>query len=326
MNNSIMAAQGGEPLCAATFLPRNLIDDFIQYLQVADTSRNTYLRCLRPFFDYINAEQIAAPTEETVIAYRQFLSLLKEDDGTAHYTAATKQLYIIAVKRFFQWTEKKGIYPNIAKDIKGFNVNKMHKKDSLTADQVRSVLNQFDNDDDILSIRNKAILTLMVSCGLRDIEIVRANVEDLRTINNHQVLYIRGKGREEKDEFVIVSSQAEAEIRNYFAARGNAQKGAPLFAAHGNRNQGGRMTTRSVSRIAKTAFRNAGLPEERITAHSLRHTAITLALVAGIPIDQVSQFARHSNINTTMIYNHAIERENNPSAAAVNDMLFREKD
>ena len=304
-------------LTAMPSLSGRLLDDFTAYLQVAQASSETYLKCIRQFFAYLESRNISVPTEKTILEYKAYL----EEN---HYTPATMQLYIVAVKKFFAWTEKKNYYPNVAKDIKGVKVDKMHKKDALTSEQVRDVLAEMPADT-LIGVRNRAIITLMVICGLRDIEVVRANVEDLRTKGNKRVLMIQGKGQNEKNDFVIIPEYAEQVIREYFKERGSASGHDPLFASHGNRNVGGRMTTRSVNRIAKKAFSAIGLNDKRITAHSLRHTAITTALLAGVPIAEVSQFARHKNIATTMIYNHAIEKEQNPCTAAISDMLFNPK-
>ena len=82
------------------------------------------------------------------------------------------------------------------------------------------------------------------------------------------------------------------------------------------------MTTRSISRLAKTTMQAAGYDSERLTAHSLRHTAVTLSILAGKDITEVKQFARHANIQTTLIYNHALEKEKNTCAAAVSAAIF----
>lgn len=71
------------------------------------------------------------------------------------------------------------------------------------------------------------------------------------------------------------------------------------------------MTTRSVSKTAKEAMKAAGYDSERLTAHSTRHTAVTLALLNGESLEKVKQFARHANMNTTLIYAHELEQDKN---------------
>ena len=82
------------------------------------------------------------------------------------------------------------------------------------------------------------------------------------------------------------------------------------------------MTTRSISRIVKGHLKDAGYDTNRLTAHSLRHTAVTLALLQGQDLAEVQQFARHRDISTTMIYNHAVDQERNACSQAVADSIF----
>ena len=138
-------------------------------------------------------------------------------------------------------------------------------------------------------------------------------------------LFVQGKGRTDKSEIVKVSDQVERLIRAYLAERGEQDPKAPLFASLSDRNNGGRLTTNSISRIVKNRLRACGLDSDRLTAHSLRHTGITLALLHGSTLAEAQQMARHSSINTTMIYNHAIERANNQSEERTTAAIFGER-
>ncbi|OLF49049.1 tyrosine-type recombinase/integrase, partial [Streptococcus acidominimus] len=222
---------------------------------------------------------------------------------------------------FFKWTAQEGLYPNIAEHVKGAKLDKNHKKDYLTSRQAKEVLAGVQTDSEE-GLRNYAILSLMVTGGLRTIEVSRADVEDLRTVGESTVLYIQGKGREEKTEYIKISAPVEKAIRSYLKARENVEEGQPLFTSTSNNSKGKRITTRTVSGVVKTALRNAGYDSARLTAHSLRHTAITLALLAGREITEVQQFARHANLNTTMIYNHALDQAKNGCSDAISSAIF----
>ena len=215
----------------------------------------------------------------------------------------------------------RGLYPNIAEHVKGAKLDKNHKKDYLTSRQAKEVLAGVQTDSEE-GLRNYAILSLMVTGGLRTIEVSRADVEDLRTVGESTVLYIQGKGREEKTEYIKISAPVEKAIRSYLKARENVEEGQPLFTSTSNNSKGKRITTRTVSGVVKTALRNAGYDSTRLTAHSLRHTAITLALLAGREITEVQQFARHANLNTTMIYNHALDQAKNGCSDAISSAIF----
>lgn len=292
---------------------RELMNRFINYLDTSKKTIETYTRALKQFFMYLSTNGISHPVRADVVAYRD---LLKVD-----HKPTTVQNYLTAVKVFFKWTAQEGLYPNIAEHIKGARIDTEHKKDYLTTRQVKEVIGSIDKDG-LKGLRDYAIITLMVTGGLRTIEVVRANIEDMRTLGDDTVLYVQGKGREEKTEYIKLPAQVEKAIRDYLRERGKAEPSAPLFASTSNNNGGGRMTTRAVSGLAKESLKNAGYDSERLTAHSLRHTAVTLSLLAGQSLEEVQQFARHSKINTTMIYNHALDKAKNGCSNAIATAIF----
>lgn len=291
-----------------------LYNRFISFLDAKPKTVQTYTRALRQFFVYLHNNGITQPGFEDVKAYR--------DGLTATHKPATVQAYIFAVRRFFEWTESSGLYPNVAGKIKGAKLNRDPKKDYLTSDQAKAVL-QGITTDSLQGKRNYAIIALMLTGGLRDIEVSRANIEDLRAAGNNTVLYLQGKGKDERTDYVIVPEQTERAIRDYLRDRGKAEPSEPLFASTSNNNKGQRLNTRSISGICKEAMVRAGYDSDRLTAHSLRHTAVTLALIAnGGNIQEAQQFARHANISTTQIYAHNLERANNRCSRYVADSIF----
>ena len=294
-------------------ITEELFNRYISYLDASPKTVATYTRATRQFFKYMAEHGITQPTREDVIAYRDSL---KED-----HKPTTVQAYIIAVRLFFQWTAQEKLYPNIAQHIKGATIQTDHKKDYLTTDQVKSILALMDRDTP-QGRRDYAIFTLMVACGLRDIEIHRANIEDLRTLGNGTVLYLQGKGKEEKADFVKVPPQIEKAIRDTLSDRPTATENSPLFISLSNNSKGKRMSTRSISGIIKTAMKKAGYNSDRLTAHSLRHTAVTLALLGGQTLEEVQQFARHTRITTTQIYAHNLDKEANTCSNTVAQAIF----
>jgi integrase/recombinase XerC len=262
---------------------------------------------------YLAENGITEPTRETVISWREYLR--------AEHKPTTIQLYLTAIKLFFTWLEQEGLYKNIANKVKGVKIQKGHKKDSLTSNQSKEVLSDIDTTT-AKGKRDFAIVALLLTTGLRTIEIVRADVADLRTVGDSTVLFIQGKGRDEKSEYVKVAPQVEKALREYLKTRDSLNDDEPLFTSTSNENKGERLTTRTISKIAKTSLVNAGLNSDRLTAHSFRHTAGTLALLNGAELTQVQQLLRHTNINTTMIYLHSIDRAKNNSEAIVADAIF----
>lgn len=286
---------------------------FISYLDASPKTVQTYSRAIRQFMKFRADKGIANPTREDVLAFREELK-----EG---HKPSTVQNYIIAIRLFFQWTEQEGLYPNIAQHIKGAKISKEHKKDYLTSSQVKAVLSKIDQSTP-QGRRDYAIFALMVTGGLRDIEVHRANIEDLRTLGDSTVLYLQGKGREDRAEYVKVPAEVERAIRSSLADREDAEGNKPLFISLSNNSMGQRVSTRSISGIIKRALVNAGYDSERLTAHSLRHTAVTLSLLGGNSLQEVQQFARHSNIATTQIYAHNLDRAKNKCESTIASAIF----
>lgn len=287
---------------------------FIEYLDATPKTIATYKKALKQLFSYFLSKGITQPVREDVIAFKDYLK-------ASMHKPTTIQNYITVAKLFFRWTAQEGIYPNITDHLKGSKINRDHKKDCLTSNQVKEILEKVERDT-IKGKRDYAMLLLMVTGGLRTIEIIRADIGDLRNVGENTVLYVQGKGREEKTEYVKISPEVEKALRDYLAFRGNAEDTAPLFTSTSNNNNGERLTTRSIRRIVKEKLNEAGYNSQRLTAHSLRHTAVTLSLLSGKDITEVQQFARHANIATTMIYNHALDRANNGCSEAITKLIF----
>ena len=314
MNELQAVGYRGQDLAVTTVITYDTFERFISYLDASPKTIETYTKALRQFFNYIGVHGIRKPQREDVLAFR-------DDLKASGLKPTTVQNYITATRIFFKWTAQEGLYPNIAEHVKGAKLDKNHKKDYLTSRQAKEVLAGVQTDSEE-GLRNYAILSLMVTGGLRTIEVSRADVEDLRTVGESTVLYIQGKGREEKTEYIKISAPVEKAIRSYLKARENVEEGQPLFTSTSNNSKGKRITTRTVSGVVKTALRNAGYDSTRLTAHSLRHTAITLALLAGREITEVQQFARHANLNTTMIYNHSLDQAKNGCSDAISSAIF----
>lgn len=313
MNELTVVHSKGEIVAPQT-VGAELFNRFLEYLDATPKTVETYTRALRQLFNYFSLNGIRQPQREDVIAFREELK-------TSGHKPTTVQNYITATKLFFSWTAQEGYYPNIADHLKGAKLDREHKKDYLTSRQVKEVLESIERDS-LQGLRDYAILTLMVTGGLRDIEVSRADIGDLRTAGENTVLYVQGKGRQEKTEYVKISPQVEKAIRAYLKARGDAGEEEPLFTSLSNNSKGKRLSTRSISGTVKNRLKDAGYNSDRLTAHSLRHTAVTLSLLAGKDITEVQQFARHANIATTMIYNHSLDKAKNSCSEAIAQAIF----
>lgn len=310
MNNQLKAIENAQDLTVS----RGDFSRWVSYIDAAPKTVETYTKAIKRFAAYLDEKGITHPLRSDIISYR--------DELKETHKPATVQGYITAVKLFFRWTEQEGIYPNIADRVKGAKIDSAeYKKDYLTSAQTANLLESIERDS-LKGLRDYALLALMVTTGLRTVSVIRANIGDIKAAGDTMALYYQGKGHEEKADYVKLAEPVEKAIRFYLKARGEADASAPLFGSIANRNNGERMTTRSVSRVAKDHFVGIGLNSERITAHSLRHTAATLNLLNGGTVEETQQLLGHKNINTTMIYAHALERANNNSESRIASAIF----
>lgn len=311
--NGIIRAEAG----AVATTPEGfdiLLQRFAAYIDARPQSVATYTKGLKHFFGYLASEGIREPRREDVQRYRDRL--------IATTAPTTARLYLVAVRLFFRWTDAEKLYPDIADRIKGPKMDRGHRKGYLTASQMKDISGGIDQTT-ANGKRDYAILLLMATAGLRCIEVVRANFEDLATVGGNTVLYVQGKGHDERTEWVIVAPQTEKAIRAYLATRKGVQGKQPLFASVSHHSAAdGRLTTRSVSRICKGRFCAAGYDDHRLTAHSLRHTAATLAILGGASLLEVQEHLRHARPETTMVYINETRRNANTAAQRIASAIF----
>ena len=295
-----------------------LMEAFLQSLDISSSSKRTYKRQLKQFVEWLEQQDqhISELTREDLLRYKKALM-------ESSKSARTVSGYLTPVRRLFEWLEANKIYPNVAKGIKGAKQPRGYAKDVLSKQQLQAVLSEIDHSS-LEGLRDYALFNLLARTGLRTIELERAEIQDMRSLSGERVLWIQGKGRDSKDEFVLLTQQAYEPIKAYLAARsieeGRAlQDQDPLFASLSDRSLGSKLVTRSIRYVIKKRLRAAGLNEKRLSAHSLRHTAITLAIQAGASMYQAQAMARHSSIKTTEIYFHNQKRI---SAAAENLISF----
>lgn len=278
-----------------------VVELFANSQDVKNSSRDLYTRTVTGFFGWVveTGRTAAALTLADLIAY-------KNDLLAAGKSSLTVASYCNSVRRFYEWAEANKYYPNIGKGLHAPKRKQAFRKQPLTVPQVGELL-QYERAEQ--TPRDFAILNLLVRTGLRCVEVVRANVGDITYMGGKRVLLVQGKGRDEKDNFVLLTDAAYYPIREYLNTRGVLADNAPLFASQSNRNTGGRLTTRAVSMIAKNGLKNVGLDNRVFTAHSLRHTAAVNILRAGGSLEQVQFALRHANPATTQIYTATMREE-----------------
>lgn len=291
-----------------------LVDSFITAQDVKLSSKLLYRRTLKQYFSWVDKKGYLL----SEIARPQLLEY-KDELLSSGMSSLTVGSYITSVRRFYEWTEANKYYPNVAKGIKTPKRKQQFKKQPLLPDQAKALLSYYRGK----ALRDYAIVNLLLRTGLRTVEVIRANVEDIVFKGSQRVLLVQGKGRDERDNFVLLTDKAYQPIADYLATR-DATGSSPLFTSTSNNSKGERLTTRSISFIAKEGLKAIGLDERAFTAHSLRHTTAVNILRAGGSLETAQFTLRHSNPATTQIYTATLneERRLQNSGEALLDNLY----
>ena len=315
---------------------RNYFQLFYDYTDVKDTTLKGYMVCIKSFENWMKQTGVRNPDRADIMDYKTFLS-------DQCYSAGTQRQYLRAVKHFFKWAAAEGLYQNVADNIKGAKVKQDNtRKDPFTDEEILAVIRSIDTST-ITGKRNKAMIILAVSCGLRIIELQRADIGDIEMKNGRRVIYIQRKGHDEKDVYKKVEPEAWEAIEDYLNTRPEAGKKDPLFASTSNRsksdakgtesktkwtkqkseNERLRISEPTFSTIIKDVFRKAGFDSKRLTAHSLRHSAITYFLEETHDLQGAQMFADHCDPKTTTIYAHNIDKDKQNPERIILDHIFK---
>ncbi|MBT4792037.1 MAG: tyrosine-type recombinase/integrase [Halobacteriovoraceae bacterium] len=296
---------------------QNLIEYFLLSHDIKQNSQRVYRRALHQFLIFIIKQNISNPCRNDILNYKRYLISKK----LSSYTVAN---YLKPVRGFFSFLEAEKIYPNIAKFIKAPKHPKMFNKDPLTRDQAIELLDSIERNT-LKGKRDYALINLMIRRGLRAVEITRINIGDLRQLSGKPILYIQGKGSDQKDQFSVLSSAIVKPIFDYLAVRPNNENSQPLFGSVGDSNRHQPITTKTIRHMVKDRLIRIGINSTRISTHSLRHTAVTFCLLGDGDIQNAQLLARHSNINTTLIYAHNINHIKEPPGRFVDSFLEQTK-
>ena len=305
----------------------DLLNVFLEDLQgnrrhLKGTTQEGYITALKHFAGWIAQRGTDKPTADDITAYRDALEAEISPRTGKALAKTTQARYLRAVGMLFKWAETRALYPNITDGVRGPKIRQDNShRDALTSEDAKRILDSIDRTTET-GKRDYAMFLLCLTGGLRIIELQRADICDLKTIAGRKVLAVWGKGRDEKDALINIEAPAEAAIMDYLATRPGARSGDPLFTGTSNRAKDERITEPGISRIFKTRLRAAGYDSNRITAHSLRHTAITLHIKSGGTAQEAQRFARHASINTTMIYAHNVEMTKDHSGLRIYNMIY----
>lgn len=287
----------------------DLILDFVEHLEVergrsSRTSEN-YSHYLERFIEFAGSDvKVTDITPELVRKFRLWLNRYETDLGDK-LSVLTQSYHLIALRGFLDYLSKR--------DIEAMSPNKIelpktHRKQVtfLHYDEVQLILDAIPDDGALKHLRDKALLELLFSSGLRVSELVNLNRDHINT--KRREFMVRGKGQ--KDRPIFISNRAAESVEAYLSARQDTL--APLFLNH-SRNavdsttgQFRRLTARSIQRTIVTYAKLAGITKH-VSPHTMRHSFATDLLMNGADIRSVQSMLGHSNISTTQIYTHVTD-------------------
>lgn len=256
----------------------------------------TYRRSLNSFEKWFVQENDFQFSEDDVRDYKMYLM---EERELSQVSVST---YLTALRRFCQYLTDIGeLTDNPAKGVKGNRRPDTHSRSVLTEHDIQALEETLGSTTQI-DKRDTAMVSLMLYAGLSEIEIVRADVEDLEHTLMGPVLRVQGKGRTVKDQEAPLDPSVLTAVEDYLETRDDIHPEDPLFVSHGHRSGGERLKTRSVRSRINGYLKQADIKRKGVTPHSLTHTAALIWLNDGMPIEDVKQRMRHGTLDTTMIY------------------------
>ncbi|CDN30192.1 Tyrosine recombinase XerD [Mucinivorans hirudinis] len=261
------------------------------------------------WFRWLSAQGIEprSPFREHIFQYKTHL----QEQGKSKFTYLS---YVVVVKLFYRYCSTRNYYDNIGEGINTGIKQRGHFKEALTSTQALKLMDSI-NTETIVGKRDKLIIALMLTNGLRTCEVHRLNICDFDKDGERTILHIQRKGRVDKNETIAVPEVVEGLFEEYIACREfNVED--PLIVNHLKGQKPRRLPKQTISHIVKQRLRAIGINDPKITAHSLRHTCGSLLVEMGLDVEMIKDLLGHSNTSTTRIYIEQAQRrrliEENP--------------
>ena len=282
---------------------------FLEYLEIEKGSSlktiENYDRYLTRFFKFGEITKPKDITDENVKEFRLFLNrqsgIKIKGQVETSMKKNTQNYYLIALRVFLKYLMKNEIQ-TLSPDRIELAKIKERSLDLITVEELNRLL-AGPNGSDLKNLRDKAILELFFSTGLRVSELVSLD-RDLNLSKGE--FSIRGKG--EKVRVVFLSETARKAIKEYLAKRKDMEEAMFIQISIVNKKNFSRLTPRSIERIVKYYAIKAGI-SKKVTPHIIRHSFATDLLQNGADIRSVQIMLGHSNISTTQIYTHITDKQ-----------------
>lgn len=272
-----------------------LIRGFIDSLNRRETTKETYRKALREYSKWLGPTAPETLTSYDIQRYKDYIL-------SKRLTSASMSSYLTAVRRFYDYLVSTGrAGENPARKVKGAPRPRRHLTDSISRRDVGRLLDAIDSTTP-LGRRDEAILSLMVRAGLSEIEIVRLNLGDLKSRGGNKVIYVQGKSKDRKDEYVTLTPSLEESLGRYIEERGASAPDEPLFWGVGNRAVKDRISTRGLRARINHYFVTSGIKKKGVKPASLRHTAAMLAIEEGATVSEIQRLLRLRTTESALQY------------------------
>ncbi|MBT3689944.1 tyrosine-type recombinase/integrase [bacterium] len=291
------------------------LTDFLEYLEIekglSNRSQETYTRQLNKFFTWLRLvkKDKIKPHELTsndIWQYRVYLSKQVNKTTNKLLTKNTQNHYLIALRNILNFFADRDIQSIPAEKIKLSKQKTEKNINFLSLDQVEKLLLS-PNTKTTVGLRDRSILEILFSTGLRVAELTALNREQIKIpkINDSLEISVIGKGSVPRT--VYISARAVECIKKYLNTRNDSDK-ALFIRYSGPKDSPLRLTTRSIESIVKKHALKTGIPAHTVP-HTLRHSFATDLLEKGVDIRTVQEFLGHKSIATTQIYTHVVSKK-----------------
>lgn len=286
-----------------------LVNDFIEHLEVeGGRSQNTlqnYQLYLERFMEFSGDLPVAKITSELVRKFRIWLNRYQNDNGQ-NLSLITQSYHLIALRGFLTYLSRRDI-DSLSADKIILPKTSRKQVTFLHYDEVIKMLEQIDISSE-QGLRDRAIIELLFSSGLRVSELVNLNRDHINLTRRE--FMVRGKGQ--KDRPVFVSKSAAEHVQNYLDVRKDSL--APLFLSYSRNSKTPqtsgdyrRLQARSIQRMVSSYAKLAGITKH-VSPHTMRHSFATDLLMNGADLRSVQSMLGHSNISTTQVYTHVTDQ------------------
>ena len=275
--------------------PRERAEKAFDLLDVSEATRQDYKYRIGLFLDF---------TSERGFNRNSFLEFKRALAERADLAVSTKNKYLATAKIFLKEANRQGALPaDITQNIKTFSQNKKHKRDGLNDEEIKKLTEAIQVlPETQQNARLKAILSLLVFQGLRQVEIIRLDIKDIDFIS--KIAFIQGKGQDDKEP-INLHPEAVRALQSYL--KSNKIADGALFTSQSNNSKNQRLTTRAVRALVKEILNDLGIEK---TTHGFRHY-FTTTLIKTYKGDllEVAQYTRHKSLEMLQVYNDNIKKE-----------------